>query len=39
VYKTLGVEAARGRLAEGRDGGFGEEMERVLLAAARAAIR
>jgi 8-oxo-dGTP pyrophosphatase MutT (NUDIX family) len=35
----FGLEAARGRLAEGRDGGFGEEMERVLLAAARAAIR
>src|SRR4051794_15183519 len=33
----FGVEAARGRLAEGRDGGFGEEMERVLLAAASAA--
>lgn len=33
----FGFEAARSKLAEGRDGGFGEEMERVLLAAERAA--
>ena len=35
----FGFEAARGRLAEGRDGRFGEEMERILLAAQRAAGR
>jgi 8-oxo-dGTP pyrophosphatase MutT (NUDIX family) len=35
----FGLEAARSKLAEGRAGGFGEEMERVLLAAARAAVR
>lgn len=35
----FGFEAARSRLAEGRDGAFGEEMERVLLAAQRAAGR
>jgi 8-oxo-dGTP pyrophosphatase MutT (NUDIX family) len=33
----FGLEAARSRLAEGRDVAFGEEMERVLLAAERAA--
>jgi 8-oxo-dGTP pyrophosphatase MutT (NUDIX family) len=33
----LGLEAAHSRLAEGRDGAFAEEMERVLLAAERAA--
>ena len=32
----FGLEAARSRLAEGRDGAFGEQMERVLLAAQRA---
>ena len=32
-----GFEAARSRLAAGRDGGYGEEMERILLAAQRAA--
>lgn len=31
----FGFEAARNRLAAGRDSGFGEEMERVLLAAQR----
>jgi 8-oxo-dGTP pyrophosphatase MutT (NUDIX family) len=35
----FGFEAARSRLAEGRDGRFGEEMERILLAAQRAAGR
>jgi 8-oxo-dGTP pyrophosphatase MutT (NUDIX family) len=35
----FGFEAARSRLAEGRDGSFGEEMERVLLAAQHAARR
>ncbi len=35
----FGFEAARSRLAEGHDGAFGEEMERVLLAAERAAGR
>jgi 8-oxo-dGTP pyrophosphatase MutT (NUDIX family) len=35
----FGFEAARSRLAEGRDGAFGEEMEHVLLAAQRAAGR
>lgn len=35
----FGLEAARSRLAEGRDGAFGERMERVLLAAQRAAGR
>jgi 8-oxo-dGTP pyrophosphatase MutT (NUDIX family) len=35
----FGLEAARSRLAEGRDGSFGEQMERVLLAAQRAAGR
>jgi 8-oxo-dGTP pyrophosphatase MutT (NUDIX family) len=33
----LGFEAARSRLAAGRSGAFGEQMERVLLAAQRAA--
>jgi 8-oxo-dGTP pyrophosphatase MutT (NUDIX family) len=33
----LEPEAARSRLAEGRDGAFGGEMDRVLLAAERAA--
>jgi 8-oxo-dGTP pyrophosphatase MutT (NUDIX family) len=33
----FGLEAARSRLAAGRAGAFGEEMERVLLAAQRAA--
>jgi hypothetical protein len=33
----LGFEAARSRLAAGRPGAFGEQMERVLLAAQRAA--
>jgi 8-oxo-dGTP pyrophosphatase MutT (NUDIX family) len=33
----FGFEAARSRLAEGRDGSVGEEMERILLAAQRAA--
>lgn len=35
----FGLEAARSRLAEGRDDPFGEQMERVLLAAQRAAGR
>jgi 8-oxo-dGTP pyrophosphatase MutT (NUDIX family) len=35
----LGLEAARSRLAEGRSKVFGEQMERVLLAAQRAAGR
>lgn len=35
----FGFEAARSRLAEGRDVRFGEEMERILLAAQRAAGR
>jgi 8-oxo-dGTP pyrophosphatase MutT (NUDIX family) len=35
----FGLEAARSRLAEGRDGHFGEEMERVLVAAEHAAGR
>jgi 8-oxo-dGTP pyrophosphatase MutT (NUDIX family) len=35
----LGFEAARSRLAAGRSGAFGEQMERVLLAAQRAAGR
>jgi 8-oxo-dGTP pyrophosphatase MutT (NUDIX family) len=35
----FGFEAARSRLAEGRDGSFGEEMERVLVEAQRAAGR
>jgi 8-oxo-dGTP pyrophosphatase MutT (NUDIX family) len=35
----FGLESARSRLAEGRDGRFGEEMERVLVAAQRAAGR
>jgi 8-oxo-dGTP pyrophosphatase MutT (NUDIX family) len=34
-----GLEAARSRLAAGRDGAFGEEMERILLAAQRAALK
>lgn len=34
----FGLDAARCRLAEGRDGGVGEELERVLLAAQRAAM-
>jgi 8-oxo-dGTP pyrophosphatase MutT (NUDIX family) len=34
-----GLAAARSRLAAGRDGGFGEEMERILLAAQRAALK
>jgi len=33
----FGFEAARSKLATGRDGGFGEEMERVLLASQRRA--
>jgi 8-oxo-dGTP pyrophosphatase MutT (NUDIX family) len=33
----FGFDAARGKLAEGRDGAFGEQMERALLAARRAA--
>lgn len=33
----FGLEAARSRLAEGRDGDFGEQMERVLLAVQRSA--
>jgi 8-oxo-dGTP pyrophosphatase MutT (NUDIX family) len=33
----VGFEAARSRLAEGRDAGYGEAMERILLAAERAA--
>jgi 8-oxo-dGTP pyrophosphatase MutT (NUDIX family) len=37
--RWFGFEAARSKLAEGRDGAFGEEMERVLLAAQRAAAR
>ncbi|MEA2195081.1 MAG: hypothetical protein QOG42_1515 [Solirubrobacteraceae bacterium] len=32
----LGFEAARSRLVEGRDPGYGEAMERILLAAQRA---
>lgn len=32
----FGFEAARSKLAEGRDGDFGAQMERVLLAAVRA---
>lgn len=35
----FGLEAARSRLAAGRDDGFGEEIERVLLAAVRAAVK
>lgn len=35
----FGLEAARSRLAEGRDHAFGEQMERVLLAAQHAALR
>jgi 8-oxo-dGTP pyrophosphatase MutT (NUDIX family) len=35
----FGLEAALGRLSEGRDGGFGATMERVLLAAERAAVK
>jgi 8-oxo-dGTP pyrophosphatase MutT (NUDIX family) len=35
----FGLEAARSKLAEGRDGPFGEQMEHVLLAAQRAAGR
>lgn len=35
----FGLETARSRLAEGRDGRVGEEMERVLVAAQRAAGR
>jgi len=34
-----GLEAARSRLAAGRGGGFGEQMERILLAAQRAALK
>jgi 8-oxo-dGTP pyrophosphatase MutT (NUDIX family) len=37
--RWFGPEAARSRLAEGRDGPFGAEMQRVLLAAQRAAGR
>ncbi len=37
--RWFGLEAARSRLAEGHDGSFGEEMERVLLAAQHAAAR
>jgi len=37
--RWFGLEAARSRLADGRDGAFGEEMERVLLAAQHAAGR
>jgi 8-oxo-dGTP pyrophosphatase MutT (NUDIX family) len=33
----FGLETARSRLAEGRNGRYGEEMERVLVAAQRAA--
>jgi hypothetical protein len=35
----FGLEAARSRLAEGRDAASGAEMERVLLAATRVAVR
>ncbi|MEA2157184.1 MAG: hypothetical protein QOE11_3324 [Solirubrobacteraceae bacterium] len=35
----FGFEAARRKLAEGRGGAFGEEMERVLIAAERAVTR
>jgi 8-oxo-dGTP pyrophosphatase MutT (NUDIX family) len=35
----LGFEAARSRLVEGRDGAFGAQMDRVLLAAQHAAGR
>jgi 8-oxo-dGTP pyrophosphatase MutT (NUDIX family) len=35
----FGFEAARSKLAEGHGGAFGAEMERVLLAAVRAAVR
>ena len=35
--RWFGFEAARSRLSEGRDGSFGEEMERVLVAAQHAA--
>lgn len=35
--RWFGLEAARSRLAEGREGPFGEQMERLLLAAQRAA--
>jgi 8-oxo-dGTP pyrophosphatase MutT (NUDIX family) len=35
----FGLETARSRLAEGRNGRYGEEMERVLVAAQRAAGR
>jgi 8-oxo-dGTP pyrophosphatase MutT (NUDIX family) len=35
----FGLEAARSKLAEGHGGAFGAEMERVLLAAARASVR
>jgi 8-oxo-dGTP pyrophosphatase MutT (NUDIX family) len=34
-----GLEAASSRLALGRDGAFGEEMKRILLAAQRAALK
>jgi len=34
-----GLEAARSKLAAGRGGGAGEQMERVLLAAQRAALK
>ena len=33
----LGFEAARSHLVEGRDAGYGEQMERIMLAAQRAA--